>query len=52
MSEGLFEEMQYDEQDEEILDELEQKRKAARRSFSSVINKRKLNRFELDEVMF
>ncbi|MBI2137006.1 hypothetical protein HYU12_00640 [Candidatus Woesearchaeota archaeon] len=51
MSEGLFEEMQYEEGDEEILDELEQKRKAARRSFSSVINKHKLSRYELDEVM-
>ncbi|GEM_PF-4892812 len=51
MEEDLFDEIQHEEQDEEILDEIEAKKKAAKKSFSSVINKKKLNKFELDEVM-
>jgi len=47
----LFEEMEHEEQDEEILSKIEQKKKEAKRSFSSVINKRKLDKHELDEVM-
>ena len=47
----LFEELQHEDADEEILGEIAQKKKAAKRSFSSVINKKKLNKYELDEVM-
>ncbi len=47
----LFEEMQREEQDGEILEEIEEKKKAARKSFSSIVNKRKLSKYELDEVM-
>ena len=49
--EDLFDEMQHEEQDEEILNEIEARKKAAKKSFSSVINKKKLDKFELDEVM-
>ena len=47
----LFEELQHEEQDEEILDEIEAKKKANKKSFSSVINKKKVDKFELDEIM-
>ncbi len=47
----LFEELKHEEDDEEILEEIEEKKKAARKSFSSVVNKRKLSKYELDEVM-
>ncbi len=47
----LFDELQHEEDDEEILEEIEEKKKAARKSFSSVVNKRKLSKYELDEVM-
>lgn len=47
----LFEEIQHSEEDEGILDEIEQRKKEAKRSFSSVINKKRLSKYELDEVM-
>jgi len=47
----LFEEIQHEEQDEEILSEIEAKKKAAKKSFSSVVNKKKLDKQELDEIM-
>ena len=47
----LFEELQHEEQDEEILNAIEAKKKAAKKSFSSIVNKKKLNKHELDEVM-
>ena len=47
----LFEEMQNEEQDDEILEEIEERKKAARKSFSSIVNKRKFSKYELDEVM-
>lgn len=47
----LLEEIEHEEKDGEILDEIEQRKKAARKSFSSVINKKKLSKYELDEVM-
>jgi len=47
----LFEELQHEEQDQEILQEIESKKKAAKRSFASVVNKKKLSKYELDEVM-
>lgn len=47
----LLEEMEHEEADEEILDEIEQRKSARKKTFSSVINKRKLNKYELDEVM-
>ncbi|MBI3034664.1 hypothetical protein HYY72_05900 [Candidatus Woesearchaeota archaeon] len=40
-----------EEEDEETLDELKKANKARSRSFSSVINKKKLSKYELDEVM-
>ncbi|MBI2664922.1 hypothetical protein HYX10_06305 [Candidatus Woesearchaeota archaeon] len=51
MEEDLLDSIQSDEQDEEILEQIEVRKKAAKRSFSSVVNKRKLSRYELDEVM-
>ena len=48
---NLFEELQHEEQDEDILEEIEAKKKAAKKSFSSVINKKKVDKSELDEVM-
>jgi hypothetical protein len=47
----LLDEMEHKEEDESILTEIENKKRAARKSFSSVVNKRKLSRYELDEVM-
>ena len=47
----LLEEIQHGEADEELLEEIAQRKSARRKTFSSVINKRKLNKFELDEVM-
>ncbi len=47
----LFEELQHEEQDGEILEEIEEKRKATRKSFSSIVNKKRLSKYELDEVM-
>lgn len=47
----LFEELQHEEQDGEILEEIEEKKKAARKSFSSIVNKKKLSKYELDELM-
>ena len=47
----LMEEIEHEAQDEEILSEIESKKKAAKKSFSSVINKKKLNKYELEEVM-
>ena len=47
----LFEELQHEEQDEEILSEIEARKKEAKKSFSSVVNKKKLSKYELDEVM-
>ncbi|MBI3037157.1 hypothetical protein HYY73_05425 [Candidatus Woesearchaeota archaeon] len=39
------------EEDEEILEELAAKRRERRKNFISVVNKKKLSRHELDEVM-
>lgn len=47
----LLEEMEHEEADEEILDEIEQRKSARKKTFSSVINKKRINKFELDEVM-
>jgi len=47
----LMEEIEHEAQDEEILSEIESKKKAAKKSFSSVINKKKLSKYELEEVM-
>ena len=47
----LFEELEHEERDESILEEIEAKKKASRKNFSSVINKKKFSKYELDEVM-
>ena len=47
----LLGEMESQEEDEEVLEELAEKRKQRQKSFTSVINKRRLSKFELDEVM-
>ena len=39
------------EEDEELLEELAEKRKQKQKSFLAVVNKRKLGKHELDEVM-
>ena len=38
-------------EDEETIEELKKANKAKRRSFSAIINKKKLSKYELDEVM-
>ena len=48
---GLFDELEQEERDESILEEIEAKKKAAKKNFSSVINKKKFSKYELDEVM-
>ena len=40
-----------EEEDEETLDELKKANKAKSRSFTSIINKKKLSKYELEEVM-
>ena len=39
------------EEDEEVLEELAPKRRERQKNFISVVNKKKLSRHELDEVM-
>ena len=39
------------EEDEEILEELAEKRRQRQKSFLAVVNKKKLSKHELDEVM-
>ena len=39
------------EEDDEILEELAEKRRQRQKSFLAVVNKRKLGKHELDEVM-
>ena len=40
-----------DEQDDETMDELKRVSKAKTKTFTSIINKKKLSKYELDEVM-
>jgi len=47
----LLGELESREEDEGILEELAEKRRKAHKSFLSVVNKKKLSKFELDEVM-
>lgn len=47
----LLEELESQEEDEETLQALAAKRKQRLKSFISVVNKKKLSKFELDEVM-
>jgi hypothetical protein len=47
----LFDELQHEENDEEILEEIATKKREAKRTFSTVVNRRKVSRYELDEVM-
>ena len=48
---NLFEEFEQEERDESILDEIEAKKRASKKSFGSIINKKKFSKYELDEVM-
>ncbi|MBI2550295.1 hypothetical protein HYV83_03900 [Candidatus Woesearchaeota archaeon] len=48
---SLLEQFESQEGDEEILEELAEKRRERRKNFISVVNKKKLSRHELDEVM-
>jgi hypothetical protein len=43
------EELHFDEEDEELLDRI--RKKKTRNTFESVLNKKSLNRYELDELM-
>ncbi|MBN2454424.1 hypothetical protein JXB11_02665 [Candidatus Woesearchaeota archaeon] len=45
----MLEEFEKQEEDEETLKELRESKK--QKSFSSVINKRRLNKFDLDDLM-
>lgn len=47
----LLGELESREEDEEVLEELAAKRRERQKDFISVINKKKLSRHELDEVM-
>lgn len=47
----LLGEFESQEEDEEVLEELAEKRRQKQKSFTSIINKKKLSRHELDEVM-
>ena len=47
----LLEEIESKEEDNEVLEELAEKRRKQHKSFTAVINKKKLSRYELDEVM-
>ena len=47
----LLEQFESQEEDEGILEELAEKRRQRQKSFISVVNKKKLGRHELDEVM-
>ena len=47
----LMEEIEHEAQDEEILNAIEAKKRAAKKSFSSIVNKKKLSKYELEEVM-
>ncbi len=47
----LLGELESQEEDDEVLQELTLKRKERQKSFLSVINKKKLSKHELDEVM-
>lgn len=38
-------------QDEDAIEELKSSKKEKRKSFAAIINKKKLSRYELDEVM-
>ncbi|HIG98579.1 TPA: hypothetical protein HA231_04110 [Candidatus Woesearchaeota archaeon] len=48
---SLLEQFESQEEDEEVLEELAEKRRQRQKDFISVVNKRKLGRHELDEVM-
>lgn len=47
----LLDELESREEDDEVLEELSQKRRERQKSFISIINKKKLGKHELDEVM-
>ena len=47
----LLEMFESQEEDESTLEELAEKRRQKQKSFTSVINKKKISRHELDEVM-
>ncbi len=48
---SLLDEFENREEDEELLEELAEKRKQRQKSFLAVVNKKKLSKFELDDVM-
>ncbi len=47
----ILEQFESQEEDEEILEELAEKRRQRQKSFVTIINKKKLSKHELDEVM-
>lgn len=47
-----FAELLNDEEDEETIEELKKNNKTRHKNFASIINKKKLNKYELDDVMF
>jgi hypothetical protein len=47
----LLDEMESQEEDEKILEELSEKKKERNKTFKSIINKKKVSEYELDEVM-
>ena len=48
---SLLEQLENQEEDEQLLEELAEKRNKRRKSFLAVVNKKKLSPHELDEVM-
>ena len=49
---NILEELEQDAGDERILEEIEESKSASKRSFDSVINNKKIDKKDLDEVMF
>lgn len=47
----LLDAFEAEDADQEILSQINAKKNASKKSFNSVINKKKLDRFELDDVM-
>lgn len=45
----LYEEMESEAEDEEILEEMKEKK--TKKSFTEIINKKKISKFELDEAL-
>ena len=50
--ENILEELEQDAGDERILEEIEESKNASKKTFKSIINTKKIDKRDLDEVMF